>query len=62
MKRLMSLKDVKELSKIKQKNISGGGKGPSCQEIFTSGDCCHPRWTSCGFAGANCCINGVCIL
>ena len=61
MKKLADLKGAKALNKNEQKSINGGGK-LTCEELFITGDCCDPRWTTCGFSGAEYCINGTCIL
>lgn len=64
MKKLINLLGAKALNKNEQKSINGGAPGPkiTCQELFISADCCDPRWSSCGFGGAQYCINGYCIL
>ncbi len=62
MKKLKNLKNVKTLNREQQKNINGQRKGPTCGELWVSANCCDPFWTSCGFTGAEYCINGQCIL
>ncbi|WP_299685993.1 hypothetical protein [uncultured Dokdonia sp.] len=50
------------LNKIEQQEIIGGHTDAFCCRLSSTGNCCHPSWTACGFPGAENCVSGSCLL